>query len=109
MSWRSDVSDTPAIVFRTPSGLTISLTADEYRLALLGLVDFAGAWDALALAADFVVDGPAKQALIRERLRPLSEALSPLAQQVDALAMLAARHWFRTGQTSEALSPEAAP
>jgi hypothetical protein len=96
------LSDTPVIAFQTPSGLSVSLTAkltaDEYRLALLGLVDFEGAWDALELAATFVVDGAAKQALVRDRLRPLADALSPLALQVDPLAMLAARYWFRQGE-----------
>jgi hypothetical protein len=74
------------------------LSVAEYRLALLGLVDFAGAWDALELATTFVIDGPAKLALIQERLRPLAGYLS---QRVDALEMLAARHWFRRGAISE--------
>lgn len=92
--------DTGSGTFRTPSGLPVSLSAAEYRLALLGTVDFGGAWDALELATAFVVDGPAKLAMIQERLRPLADYLSPLTQRVDALEMLAARHWFRRGTVS---------
>jgi hypothetical protein len=95
------VSDAPSATFRTPSGLPVSLSAAEYRLALLGLVDFAGDWDALELATSFVSDGPAKLALIQKRLRPLADTLSPLAQRVEALELLTARHWFRRGAASE--------
>jgi hypothetical protein len=95
------VPDISSVTFRTPSGLPVSLSVAEYRLALLGLVDFAGAWDALELATTFVIDGPAKLALIQERLRPLAGYLSPVTQRVDALEMLAARHWFRRGAISE--------
>jgi hypothetical protein len=95
------VSDTPSATFRTSSGLPVSLSVAEYRLALLGTVDFASDWDALELATTFVPDGPAKLALIQERLRPLAGYLSPLTQRVDALELLAARHWFRRGAVSE--------
>ena len=79
----------------TPSGLTIVLSPDEYRLALVGLVDFEGSWDALQTATHLVVDGQAKAALIRERLIPVADALPGLlAEGVDVFQLWAARHWF---------------
>lgn len=89
------MAEIPAKSLRTSSGLPVALSAGEYRLALLGRVDFAGDWDALELATTFVPDGPAKRALIQERLRPLVESLSPAERRVDALELLAARYWFR--------------
>ncbi len=89
------MTEASSITLRTPSGLPIVLSAGEYRLLLLGRADFAGDWDALELATTFVPDGPAKRALIQERLRPLVESLSPAERRVDALELLAARYWFR--------------
>jgi len=75
-----------------------ALTPSEYRLALLGLVDFAGEWSALETATTFVVDGPAKRAVIRERLLPAAAELNVLlTRDVDAIELLAARYWFRNG------------
>jgi len=99
---------TSDITFRAPSGLAVALSPDEYRLALLWLIDFEAAWEGLEAATAFVTDGEAKLALIRQRLRPLADDLSPLGQHVDSLALLAARHWFRQGQVSENRSGEAA-
>jgi hypothetical protein len=88
----------------TPSGLVIPLSIDEYRLALLGAVDFEGNWQALELASHFVVDGPRKGKLIRERLLPVVEHLAPAFERgvptpflgsAEALELVAARHWFR--------------
>ena len=79
----------------TPSGVTIVLSPDEYRLALLGLVDFEGGWAIMQMAAEMVVDGEAKAALIRERLVPVADALPGLlAEGVDVFQLWAARHWF---------------
>lgn len=99
------MSDIPPTDFGTASGLSVSLTADERRLALLWLVDFERSWDALELATTFVVDGPAKLALIQDRLGPLGDMLAPLAQRVDALEMLVVRHWFRNGRCAPAEDP----
>ncbi len=86
----------PAIVIRTPAGVRFELNPYEYRLALLGLVDFGGAWEVLEQAAGFVVDGPAKAAIVRDRLRPLGSHLPALlARGVDSIELLAARFWFR--------------
>jgi hypothetical protein len=86
----------PAIVIRTPAGVRFELNLYEYRLALLGLVDFAGAWDVLEQAASFVVDGPAKAMIVRDHLRPLGSHLPALlARGVDSVELLAARFWFR--------------
>lgn len=83
---------------RTAAGVRFELNFDEYRLALMGLVDFAGAWDALEMATTLVVDGPAKAAVVRNRLLPLASHLPALlARGVDSLEMLAARRWFRQG------------
>ena len=35
---------TSDITFRAPSGLAVALSPDEYRLALLWLIDFEAAW-----------------------------------------------------------------
>ena len=99
---------TSDITFLAPSGLAVALSPDEYRLALLWLIDFEAAWEGLEAATMFVTDGEAKLALIRQRLRPLADDLSPLGQHVDSLAMLAARHWFRQGQVAENRGAEAA-
>ena len=101
-------TETSAINFQTPSGLSVTLSPDEYRLALLWLVDFEGAWEGLEAAIAFVVDGEAKLALIRRRLQPLTDDLASLGQHVEPLAMLAARHWFRQGMTAAQRSSEAA-
>jgi hypothetical protein len=83
-----------------PNGAPVfTLTLNEYRLALLGLVDFAGDWDALETATTFVVDGAKKAALVRDHLRPQAAHLDVLlARGLDGLELLAARHWFRTSE-----------
>ena len=96
------------ITFLAPSGLAITLSPDAYRLALLWLIDFETAWEGLEAATRFVADGPAKLALIRQRVRPLADDLAPLGEPVDSLALLAARHWFRHGLILEDRSAEAA-
>jgi hypothetical protein len=101
-------SSTSDITFLAPSGLSVTLSPDEYRLALLWLIDFEAAWEGLETAALFVADGEAKLALIRQRVRPLADDLTPLGARVDAMALLAARHWFRHGLISEGRSAEAA-
>jgi hypothetical protein len=95
------------LTFLAPSGHTVALSPDEYRLALLWLIDFEAAWEGLEAATAFVADGEAKLALIRQRVRPLADDLSPLGEHVDSLAMLAARHWFRLGQVTEKRGVEA--
>jgi len=96
------------ITFLAPSGLAVALSPDEYRLALLWLVDFEAAWEGLEAATAFVTDGAAKLALIHQRLRPLADDLAPLGQHIDSLALLAARLWFRHGQVSSHRVVEAA-
>jgi|GEM_PF-1467020 hypothetical protein len=89
----------PVVTIRRSGEPSFTLTLNEYRLALLGLVDFAGEWEALETATTFVVDGARKGALVRERLRPLAAHLDVLlARGVDGLELLAARHWFRTSE-----------
>jgi hypothetical protein len=100
---------TSDITFVAPSGVTVALSPDEYRLALLWLIDFEAAWEGLEAATAFVADGAAKRVLIQQRLRPLADDLPPLGQHVDSLALLAARHWFRQGQVSKNRDVEAAP
>lgn len=101
------MSDLSGAVLTTPSGLTISLSGDEAQLTLLGLVDFEGRWDALQAATAFVVDGPAKAAIIPERLLPLAGHLPALLERgVDSLEMLAARHWFRARSCAQAIASE---
>ncbi len=81
----------------TPSNLISLLSADEQRLALLGLYDFEGRWDTLEAATIMVVDGEAKAALVRERLMPLADQLPALvADDVAAHQLWIARHWFDT-------------
>ncbi len=81
---------------RTAAGIRFELSFDEYRLALLGLVDFASAWDALEIATTLVVDGPAKATIIRNALFPIASHLPALLSRgVDSLELLAARNWFR--------------
>ena len=99
-------SSTSDITFFAPSGLVVTLSPDEYRLALLWLIDFEAAWEGLETAALFVADGQAKLALIRQRVRPLANDLTPLGERVDSLALLAARHWFRQGLILEGRSAE---
>ena len=101
-------SSTSDITFLAPSGLAVTLSPDEYRLALLWLIDFEAAWEGLETATMFVADGQAKLALIRQRVRPLADDLTPLGARVDAMALLAARHWFRHGLILEDRSAEAA-
>ena len=101
-------SSTSDISFLAPSGLTVTLSPEEYRLALLWLIDFEAAWEGLETATLFVADGQAKLALIRQRVRPLADDLAPLGEHVDAMALLAARRWFRHGLISEGRSAEAA-
>ena len=86
----------------------MTLSPDADRLALLWLIDFEAAWEGLEAATLFVADGEAKLALIRQRVRPLADDLTPLGARVDAMALLAARHWFRHGLISEGRSAEAA-
>jgi hypothetical protein len=89
-------SDAPQTV-KTSSGLTVPLSPDETRLALLGVVDFEGDWDALEAATTLVVDGPAKASLIRGRLAPVAAGFTGhFASDVNVLDLLAARHWFDT-------------
>ena len=81
--------------------MIVSLSRDEYRLALLGAVDFEGDWQALGYAARFVVDGERKGDLIRLRLMPVVEQLAPAFEgRVDVLSLIAARYWFRNGELS---------
>ena len=101
-------SATSDITFLTPSGLAVTLSPDEYRLALLWLFDFEAAWDGLEAATMFVTAGEAKLALIHQRVRPLAADLAPLGERVDALALLAARHWFRYGSVTMDRAAEAA-
>jgi hypothetical protein len=89
----------PVVTIRPAGEPPFTLTLNEYRLALLGLVDFAGDWDALETATTFVVDGDTKAVLVREHLRPQAAHLDVLlARGVDGLELLAARHWFRTSE-----------
>jgi hypothetical protein len=101
-------SSTSDVTILTPSGLTVTLSPDEYRLALLWLFDFEAAWEGLEAATLFVADGDAKLALIRQRLRPLADDLALLGEHVDSLALLAARHWFRQGLILKGRTVEAA-
>ena len=98
-------SDAPQTV-RTPPGLTLALSPDENRLALLGVVDFEGDWEALEAAAALVVDGPAKASLIRERLAPAAAQFTGhFAADVNVFELLAARHWFDTQPCQRAARP----
>ena len=101
-------SSTSDMTFLAPSGLAVTLSSDEYRLALLWLLDFEAAWEGLEMATLFVADGEAKLALIRRRVRPLADDLAPLGEHVASLTLLAARHWFRHGLISQGRSAEAA-
>jgi hypothetical protein len=84
-----------ALVTSQLTGAIIALTLDDYRLALLGRVDFEDNWAALEAAAKLVVDGDTKGAIIREHLLPIAGHLTAIGQTVDSMEMLAARHWFR--------------
>ena len=91
--------DDPVITLRKPDGGLLSLTMNEFRLALLALVDFEGDWDALLTASAFVPDAAGKAALVRDRLRPVADMLPPLLNRgIDSLELLSARHWFRNGR-----------
>jgi len=88
--------DDPAVTIHNAEGQPLPLTLNEFRLALLGLVDFEGDWEAMQEATRFVVDGTGKRALIEKRLLPVATALpSLLSRGIDSLEVLAARHWFR--------------
>jgi hypothetical protein len=89
------------VSLKLANGESLSLTRGEYRLALVGLVDFAGDWQALEIAARWAVDGAAKAALIRSRLLPLAEHLGALLdRKLDGVELLTVRHWFRNGPIS---------
>jgi hypothetical protein len=89
----------PVVTLHRPGAPDLSLTLNEYRLALIGLVDFGGDWSALETAAAFVVDGPPKGLLVRDRLMPNAGQLGGLLSRgVDSLELLAARHWFRSSE-----------
>jgi hypothetical protein len=99
-------SDAPQTV-KTPSGLTFALSPDETRLALLGVVDFEGDWEAMEAATTLVVDGPAKASLIRDRLAPTAaEFTGHFAADVNVLDLLAARHWFDTQPCQSTTRPK---
>lgn len=103
--------DGPALHIRLPDGRIVALTKEAYMLALLGLIDFEGCWPALELATEFVVDGPAKRQLIRDRLLPVADGLAVLLERgVDPFELLAARYWFRhqpcKSGLEEALRPD---
>ena len=100
--------DVPQTV-KTPPGLTPALSPDETRLALLGVVDFEGDWEAMEAATALVVDGPAKASLIRDRLAPAAVQLpGHFAAEVGVLDLLAARHWFDTQPCQSATRPKRA-
>jgi hypothetical protein len=89
----------PVVSVPGPDGTTIELTYNEYRLVLIGLVDFGGDWAALEAATAFVLDGEAKQGLIRQRLRALAPYLDVLLRSgLDGVELFTARHWFRAGE-----------
>jgi hypothetical protein len=72
------------------------LTNAEFRLALIGLVDFDANWPALVLAAAYVPGGEHKAEIVNSRLLPLSDSLpSILERGVDSVELVAARFWFR--------------
>jgi hypothetical protein len=99
-------SDAPQTL-RTPSGLALVLSPDESRLALLGVVDFEGDWEAMEAATMLVVDGPAKASLIRDRLAPTAaEFTGHFAAEVNVLDLLAARHWFDTQPCQSTTRPK---
>jgi len=92
---------------KTSSGLTPALSLDETRLALLGMVDFEGDWEAMEAATTLVVDGPAKASLIRDRLAPAAAGFTGhFAADVNVLDLLAARHWFDTQPCQSATRPK---
>jgi hypothetical protein len=101
-------SDAPQTV-KTPPGLPPALSPDETRLALLGVVDFEGDWEAMEAATTLVVDGPAKASLIRDRLAPAAAQFTgQLAADVNVLDLLSARHWFDTQPCQSAARPKKA-
>jgi hypothetical protein len=94
---------------KMPPGLTPALSPDETRLALLGVVDFEGDWEAMEAATALVVDGPAKASLIRDRLVPAASQLpGHFAGEVSVLDLLSARHWFDTQPCQSATQPKRA-
>ena len=102
------MTDASEITFVAPSGQAVNLSPDAYRLALLWLIDFEGAWEGLETGAQFVTAGQAKLALFRARVRPLGDDLAPLGERVDAMTLLAARHWFRHGPITDSRDAEVA-
>jgi hypothetical protein len=85
----------------------LDLSTAESRLALLGEVDFEGDWDALERATAWVVDGPAKAALIRTRLAPAAAQRSlTVAEEISVVDLVAARHWFDTQPCDKAAQPQ---
>jgi hypothetical protein len=99
-------SDAPQTI-RTPSGLVFALSPDEIRLALLGVVDFEGNWEAMEAATVLVVDGPAKASLTRDRLALVAAQLEEhFAAEVNVLDLLAARHWFDTQPCRSVTQPK---
>jgi len=101
------VSSAAPQTVKTLSGLTFALSPDETRLALLGVVDFEGDWEAMEAATTLVVDGPAKASLIRDRLAPTAaEFTGHFAADVNVLDLLAARHWFDTQPCQSTTRPK---
>lgn len=87
----------PTDVPPPPTEVPPALSADEQRLLLVGLCDFEERWDICEAAAGLVVDGAAKAALIRARLRPLTAQFPALVPaEVNAHQLWIARHWFDT-------------
>lgn len=88
-----NTTDSPA----PPAEASPVFSPDEQRLLLVGLCDFEGRWDILEAAANMVVDGAAKAALIRERLLPRAGQLAALvSEDVAPHQLWIARHWFDT-------------
>jgi len=95
----ADSGSTPTKVGVDPE---IALTADQVRLALVCLVDFEGAWDAVETATLLVEDGKAKAQLLYE-LRPMAHLLPALLDRgLDSLELISARYWFRHGRVEGA-------
>lgn len=101
-------SDTESQLY-TPGGIAVTLSAAERNLALLGLVDYEGAWEGLLAATAFVADGTAKRELIATRVQPLAAALTALTEHVDPLELITARHWFRHEPLQPAGTPQGEP
>ncbi len=94
------------VPLHTPDGI-LELTLDEYRLALLGLIDFEGNFDALLLASSMVKDGEGKARIVRERLAPIAVYLPALlARGIDSIELLSIRYWFREAALDRAADVE---